>query len=365
MNPSAIPFIPHKDLPPHFGFSTQVTIIQNAIKTVSIGKRRDRHHLPADQKVVIRTSSGERTRIVFEDYPLLNLLTYSCRARRELAQHAKATWTGATLQWVIKLRNNTDLILSGFRMLLDFWKTLPPTGFPQDYLLTPGVQRPAICDSWIRPLSQLDLLYLNDAYLELEPAYPLDNRKPRNAISQTLLFAPTRLGCFTLGTLWDLFSDVDTGLVERACLKFINERGQKELEDDTSFDCYNFTPSLQLKLTRMREEKLDLIVLGVLPSWSSSGMSSSVSSILGKPKRKTRRGKKKPKKTAWNVISEMEVIDDKPIESDTTLSQGESSYRNTPRTTPPSSPVQPGSAGKDSLQSFSSSISPNESPSER
>lgn len=281
MNPSAIPFIPHKNLSPHFGFSTQATITQNATKTVTVGKRRDRHQLPADQKVVIRISSGDKTRIVFEDYPLLNLLTYSCRARRELAQQAKATWSGATLQWIGKLRINTDLVPRGFRMLLDFWKTLPPNGFAPNYLLTPGAQRVAIYDSWIRLLLKLDLLYLNNAYVELEPAYPLDNRKPRNAISETL-YAPNRLDCFTLGTLWDLFSDVDTVLAERACLKFINERGQKELEDESSFDCYNFTPSLQLKLTRMREEKLDLIVLGVLPSCSSSVKSSSSSSGSGK-----------------------------------------------------------------------------------
>lgn len=180
-------------------------------------------------------------------------------------------------------------------MLLDYWKTLPPNVFAPKYFLTPGGQRVAIYDSWIRLLSQLDLLYLNNAYVELEPAYPLDNRKPRNAISETL-YAPNRLDCFTLGTLWDLFSDVDTVLAEDACLKFINERGQKELEDESSFDCYKFTPSLQIKLTRMREEKLDLIVLGVLPSCSSSWTSSSRSGS-GKSKRKTRREKKKSKKT--------------------------------------------------------------------
>ncbi|KAE9991716.1 hypothetical protein Vi05172_g5759 [Venturia inaequalis] len=367
MNPTAIPFTPRKTHPPHSTFSTQTTLVQTALQTVSTGKRHSRHHLPANQKVVIRISTGQTTKTITEEYPLLPLLTYSLRARRDLAHQAKATWTGATLQWIVPVRNNRDLEPGGFRLLLEFWKTLPPCGFAPDFLGRPGAGRVVMYESWIRTLGMVDMLFLHDAFLEWEPAYPLDNRRARRGIWEMLCLdgAGGILDGVVLGMLWDLFSDVDAGLVERACLKFVNGCGWGELEEETGFDCFNFTPGLRLKLARMREEKLELIALGVLPGGAVSGGSSGCSRVLGRPKRKTRRGKKKARMILGDVGDEMEVSDDGILESDALPSQSEGSYRTIPRTTSPSSPIQPGSGGEESPQFRSSPTFPDEAESNR
>lgn len=224
----------------------------------TINPETNRVHFPVGQNVVIRIAAGGQMRTVFEEYPLTNLLTYSSRARKNLAQQAKATWDGATLQWIVNVKNNKDLEISGIKMLLNFWKSLRPHGFVQNYLALPGANRVEIPDSVLAPLSQIELLYLHDAYLELQPAYPLDNRKPRNCILE-IISHPGALGSHSISTLWNLFSNVDTALVERACLSFINGFGLEYLEDMTLMEAYNDIPELYTKLTRMQNERLDVI----------------------------------------------------------------------------------------------------------
>ncbi|QDS68810.1 hypothetical protein FKW77_006188 [Venturia effusa] len=327
MNPTAIPSTPHKDLPPNFAFSTPT-------QHLPLPNHSAKHYLPANQKVLIRISSPTRTRIIYEDYPLTPLLTYSLRARRDLAHQAKTTWEGATLQWIVPLKNNTELVLSGFRMVLDFWRTLPPNGFAPDFLTKPGAQRVSISEEWIRRLGGLELLYLCDAFLELEPAWPLDDRRPRNLVLEMLRKAGGGLDCFFLGTLWGLFGDVDQVMVERACARFVDGFGLGMLRDESVFDCFDFTPGLRRRLEGIRGEKLELVELGVLPACSplKTSAGSSGGGGSGEPKRKTRGRKKKSRKT--RVPSE--VSDDVESLVSTVLTTPTIA---TPRSSPPSSPA--------------------------
>lgn len=213
-------------------------------------------------------------------------------------------------------------------------------------------------------MEMIDLLFLQDAFLEFEPAFPLDARRPRGGILERLGSA-RRLYCFELGVLWELFLGVDAVLVERGCLKFVDGFGFGELEEETCFDCYDFTPGLKLELTRIREEKLELSLLGVLPGFGAAGRGSGGVGMPGRPKRKTRRGKKKAKKIGKIAGCEMEASDDGILESDSVPSQSEGSYRDTPRTTPPSSPGRSCSGEEGSLQFLSSSVLPEEPESDR
>jgi hypothetical protein len=140
---------------------------------------------PAGERfVTVKAANNGQEQLVWKDFPLSLLLTYSKRAKNKLGQHEKDGPSRITWDIDIKEVHNV-LEAGGIVQLFKWFLQLPAKGYSKAYAGKPQFPGEMLQDKDKKPLGLTKLLHIYKAVYDLDLEAPLrDQRKLRATIKE-------------------------------------------------------------------------------------------------------------------------------------------------------------------------------------
>jgi hypothetical protein len=211
--------------------------------------------------VDIKLKWNNKQKQVCRDYPLSILLTYSDRAKAELADAAKKTPQGRKIEWIIDVSHyHEDLEIGSFNVLLRWLQTLPASGYRDDYLGKPQIPEhfyKVKDENGVHDMITAHCIRILEAFLELQLSVPINQQfLLRRSIIGMIWNTP--LTAKELEMVFSLFEHRDKNLLRHACLctiKFLHDGWMTPAEVSAFEKIRQSNPNLSSIMHSLEEEE--------------------------------------------------------------------------------------------------------------